>query len=120
MVEKNFRFPRRERLQKRAEYLAVYRAGEKVHTPYFVLYALRNGLGHHRLGVTVSKKIGKAVTRSRVKRRLREIFRTHDHFLSPSFDLVLNARRTAGLAAYAELREHFAKAVSRRLRGARE
>ena len=120
MGENSFRFPRRERLQKRAEFLAVYGGGEKVYTPHFVLYALRNDLDRHRLGVTVSKKIGKAVARSRVKRRLREIFRTHEHLLSPTFDLVLNARLTATVASYSELREHFVKAARRRLGRARQ
>ena len=116
MSEKSTRLARQERLRKRGQYLAVYRGGEKVHTPHFVLYALENNLDHHRLGVTVSKKIGKAVIRSRVKRQFREIFRSYRHLLPSFHDLVFNARRTAARAAHAELRRCFEDGVARGLR----
>jgi ribonuclease P protein component len=57
-----------------------------------VLFGLPNDLDHCRLGLTVSRKVGCAVVRNRVKRMLREIFRKRCQSVHPSFDLVVNAR----------------------------
>ena len=58
----------------------------------FTLFGLPNDLGHCRLGFTVTRKVGGAVRRNRVKRLLREIFRRHRTRLEPPMDLVVNAR----------------------------
>ena len=58
----------------------------------FTLYGLPNTTGYSRLGVTVSRRIGGAVGRNRVKRVLREIFRYNRDALLPPLDLVVVAR----------------------------
>ena len=58
----------------------------------FNVFGLLNGLGHCRLGMAVSRKVGGAVQRNRVKRLLREVFRLHRARLEPAMDLVINAR----------------------------
>ncbi len=81
-----------ERIHKRWEFLRVQRGGGKFVTRHLVVYA-RPGLhAWTRLGVTVSKKVGNAVIRNKVKRRLRECFRLHKAVLPAGFDLVLIAR----------------------------
>jgi ribonuclease P protein component len=59
---------------------------------YLVLYARKNRMNTNRVGVTVGKKLGHAVVRNRVRRRLREIYRLNAHKLSFGYDIVIVAR----------------------------
>ena len=60
----------------------------------FTLFGLPNTAGTCRLGITVTRKVGGAVRRNRIKRRMREIFRRHRTALTPDLDLVVNAHRS--------------------------
>jgi ribonuclease P protein component len=60
----------------------------------FTIFAIPNTVGSCRLGITVTRKVGGAVRRTRIKRRLRDIFRRNRQRLSPHLDLVINAHRT--------------------------
>ena len=59
---------------------------------YLVLYARKNHTATNRVGITVSKKLGGAVVRNRVRRRLREVYRLHELQFSPGWDIVVVAR----------------------------
>jgi len=59
---------------------------------YLVFYARRNRTGANRVGVTVGKKLGHAVVRNRVRRRLREVYRLNEDRFSPGWDIVVVAR----------------------------
>ena len=59
---------------------------------YLVLYARRNRTATNRVGVTVGKKLGHAVIRNRVRRRLREVYRLHEDQFLPGWDIVVVAR----------------------------
>ena len=59
---------------------------------YLVLYAKRNRTQTNRVGVTVGKKLGHAVVRNRVRRRLREIYRLNEERFAPGWDIVVVAR----------------------------
>lgn len=107
------RLPRQERIAKRREFLTVYENGKKIHSRSFVLYTLANNLGFHRLGVTVSKRVGKAVVRNRVKRQLREVFRRNKPTISPPMDLVINARQRIEQLEFSALRDEFISAIGR-------
>ena len=75
--------------------------------PYVVVYCRRNREKVNRLGYTVSTKLGHAVVRNRVRRRLREIYRLHESEFLPGRDIVVVARsRTVG-APYAKLERAF-------------
>jgi ribonuclease P protein component len=84
-----------ERLRRREDFVATAK-GAKAPTPGFVLQTRRRDQGPPRIGFTVSKKVGTAVERNRVRRRLREIVRlSPDHGLRPGHDYVLVGRRAA-------------------------
>ena len=59
---------------------------------YFVMYARRNRSDINRIGITASKKLGHAVVRNRVRRRLREIYRLNEDKFAPGWDIVVVAR----------------------------
>ena len=64
-------------LKKQDDFKRVYSQGKYAANDYFVAYALANGFAYDRLGITVSKKVGTAVTRNRIKRLVREISKLH-------------------------------------------
>jgi len=88
------RFPRSRRLSARRDYLRVYAEGRRVSSVSFTIFGLPNGCDTCRIGLTVTRKIGGAVVRNRVKRRLRDIFRRHRAVLRPPLDLVVNVHRS--------------------------
>ena len=62
---------------------------------YLVLYARKNRTPTNRVGITVSKKLGKAHTRNRIRRRLREVYRLNEEKFQPGWDIVVVARSRA-------------------------
>ncbi|MEZ5330482.1 MAG: ribonuclease P protein component [Thermoanaerobaculia bacterium] len=96
--------PRRERLRRRADYLRSYRRGRKRRGAHLILYAHPNELGHPRLGITASRKVGKAVIRNRIKRRVREIYRRwSERSQLPPLDLVVHVLPSARTASFEQL-----------------
>lgn len=94
-------FPKRLRLRRRREFLAVQRGHSRVVTPHFLVYGRPNGGRPTRLGVTVSRKVGRSHVRNRVKRLVREAFRRHRDQLPGGLDLVLVARQGRPVDDYA-------------------
>ena len=72
-----------------------------------VLYARPNRLQANRVGLTVSKKLGKAHVRNRVRRRLREIYRLNEELFTPGWDIVVVARSGAVDAPFDKLTERY-------------
>jgi ribonuclease P protein component len=106
------------RLRSRREYLLVQDRGRRVSARYLTMLALPNSLDHHRLGIVASRRLGGAVVRNRVKRRLRELFRQLDPDRSagaarPGLDLVVIARREAAEAPFPQLAADFQHALGR-------
>ena len=71
--------------------------------PLLVLYARKNRTGTNRVGITVSKKLGKAHIRNRVRRRFREVYRLNEEAFQPGWDIVIVARSKAIDAPFADL-----------------
>ena len=70
---------------------------------YIVLYARKNRTSTNRVGVTVSKKLGHAVVRNRVRRRLRAVYRLNESRFQPGWDIVVVARSRCVSATFRDL-----------------
>ena len=90
-------------LKKNYEFRRVYKKGKSGASSLLAVYARPNRSGKNRLGLTVGAKLGNAVTRNRVRRRLREIYRLSQPELKRGYDIVIVARGRAVNAAYREL-----------------
>jgi ribonuclease P protein component len=112
------RFARQHRLTARRQYLAVYDEGWRFPSTSFTVFASPATTGESRLGLTVPKRIGSACRRNRVKRLLREVFRTHRARLCPAVDLVVNARSGIDARTYSEIEREFLDCMRRLARRA--
>ncbi len=100
-----------EYLTKSAQYALVYKEGSSWVNSLVVMKALPNGPSLSRYGFSVSKRVGKAVTRNRVKRLLREILRLAP--LEPGWDIIFIARPVAASTKFAELKKSVESSLSR-------
>ena len=98
-------------LTKREQYALVYNKGSSWASNLVVMKALPNKLSLSRYGLSVSKRVGKAVMRNRVKRLLREILRLTP--LESGWDIIFMARPGAASANYVELEKSVANLLSR-------
>ncbi len=85
----------------------LYAKGKSAVGPALVLYCRRNGRKENRFGITVGTKLGHAVVRNKVRRRLREIYRLNEDKLLPGHDIVVVARVRAVHSRYADLDKQF-------------
>ena len=113
------KFPKSARLRKRPEFLKLSRTGRKIHSAHFVTVSEKNDRGETRLGITVSGKVGNAVTRNRIKRSLREFFRRRRHELGTGLDFLVIARGSASKISSREIAEEMSQNLIER-RGQRK
>ena len=97
-------------MKKNSDFRRLYAKGKSAVNPHMVLYCRRNSLGVNRLGYTVSTKLGHAVVRNRVRRRLREICRLNSPAMKTGFDIVVVARSRCVNARYAKMDAAFLEA----------
>jgi ribonuclease P protein component len=109
MVPAEHTYPPTARLRKRAEFLRLKDSARKFASRGILVVWQANDLAHARLGVTVSKKVGCAVTRNRVKRFVRETFRNNRSLL-PAVDLNVIARSEAASMDFHALQQELLKA----------
>ena len=100
-----FAFPKARRLRRRGDFVRLHPSRARVHTPHFLLLI---GEGPSveaaaRLGVTVTRKVGSAVERNRVKRLVREAFRLDPGLLPNGVDVVVIAKDGAPTLALADV-----------------
>jgi ribonuclease P protein component len=100
----SFRFRPHEHLRRQADFQRVYDRRRSVSNAWLIVYACENGLPHLRLGLSVSRRFGKAVRRNRLRRLYREAFRLTRHEMPTGLDLIL-IPRGGELPSLAELKE---------------
>ena len=94
-------------LKQNYEFRRLYQKGASSAGSCMVLYCRKNKLGHNRLGLTASVKLGHAVVRNRARRRLREVYRLNSPRLRKGWDIILVARSRTVTASWKELNDTF-------------
>jgi ribonuclease P protein component len=99
------RMKKKNRIKKNEEFQAVFQKGKSSANRQFVLYCLEKpGQPDFRIGLSVSKKIGNAVTRNRIKRMIRQVFTELKEFIDSEKDFVIIARKPCADMTYEELK----------------
>lgn len=103
-----------ERLRRRGDYLRCYRTGRRVHGPQATLHFAPNQLEHPRIGITASRKVGRAVVRQRLKRRVREIYRRwSERSQLPPLDVVVHLKPAAADSTFPDFRSELLRQLGR-------
>ena len=108
--------PKQKRLAKRSEFLRVYESGRKVFSRYSVLFFAANELPFSRIGITATKKVGKANVRNRLKRWTREVYRRERDPLALdtcALDIVVNVKPNAADASYRDYSDDLRRGLRR-------
>ena len=92
-----------ESLKKNSQFRFVYNRGKSIANRLLVMYVVRNGTDGNRFGISVSKKVGNSVVRSRITRLLRESYRLSESKFLAGYDIVVIARASAKEATYREV-----------------
>jgi ribonuclease P protein component len=93
MTTPAFRLPREHRLRSQDDFRQVYDRRRSVSDEWLIIYGRENGLPHLRLGLSVSRKVGGAVERNRLRRLYREAFRLTHPELAAGLDIILIPRK---------------------------
>jgi ribonuclease P protein component len=107
----SFRFTRKERITDPQDFKRVMKTGRKLHSKSFIMFVKENGQQFHRLGVVVSKEVGPATYRNRIKRMCREFFRFHKHKIKGGFDIIILAKRECLLRKYVDAKEELGRVL---------
>ena len=99
-MKKNFRVKREK------DFKAIFKEGTSFANRKFVVYQLENQKNHFRVGLSVSKKLGNAVTRNQIKRRIRHILLSVREHLADNVDFVVIARKGVESLDYAEMEKN--------------
>lgn len=108
--------PKHKRLAKRPEFVRVYDTGRKIFSRYSVLFFAANDQPHSRIGITATKKLGKANVRNRLKRWTREVYRRQREPLgldARALDIVVNVKPNARDASFQEFSGDLTRALQR-------
>ena len=98
-----FSFTKADRLLKRNEFIQLSKVGRRLQNNHFIAIYAPGHLDRCRLGITVTRKVGRAVKRNRIKRLIREYFRLHRHLISGKWDINVIAKKEAADLSSAEI-----------------
>jgi len=107
-------FPKRVRVLRPADFRRIYAQGQRVSGPYFAAFCLGGAdTSGPRIGFTTPRALGKSVVRNRIKRRIREAVRRQLCQLEPQWEIVINPRRAALKAPFADITREVGRLFSR-------
>ena len=108
--------PKHKRLAKRREFVHVYETGQKLFSRFAVVFFAGNALPNSRIGITATKKLGKANVRNRLKRWTREVYRRSREPLgidAQSLDIVINVKPNAAETSFLEYSRDLRRVLER-------
>jgi ribonuclease P protein component len=114
--------PKQVRLAKRREFVRVYESGRKHFSRYSVVFTAANDLPYSRIGITATKKLGKANVRNRLKRWTREVYRRLRAPLdldARALDIVVNVKPNAAEATFSDYSRDLTRSLERLVSDAR-
>jgi ribonuclease P protein component len=97
---------------RKGDFRKVFEQGSKFSSRHLVIYAKANGLNFSRLGLAVSRKIGSAVVRNRIRRRLREAMKMELRENPLRYDFIIVARNASAEAEFSNLRKFIHRVLS--------
>ena len=105
-------FPKAVRVLARREFLFLQAKGKRRHCPHFVVVTTLAKGEKSRLGITTTRRFGNAVVRNRMKRLLREFFRTHQARITPAQDILIIPRAGAEKLEFIQVVEELGRALA--------
>ncbi len=93
-------------IKKNDDFVRVYNKGKSIVGVYVVMYSLKNDSDDFRIGITVSKKVGKAVVRNRVRRLIKETIVSNIGLFKPGYDYVFVARVRAKDKSFVDIEKN--------------
>jgi len=100
-----------ERIKKRNDFLSLYKKGKRYRGKYFNLVYFSNNLSFSRMAVVVSKKIGNAVKRNKIKRWMRSLFRRNKVLLKDTLDIIFVVKKEIQDATWEKIEEEYVSAI---------
>ena len=108
----SFRFQKKERITHPQDFKKVMRSGKKFPLKDLVLFTKENQKQFHRLGIVVSREVGAATYRMRIKRLLREFFRLNKHRIRGAVDIVILVKRGCSISEYEKVSEQLGRLLT--------
>ncbi len=108
-IKETFGFTRKERITYPQDFKRVMKTGRKLASRNFILFMKENEGEFHRLGVVVSKEVGAATYRNRIKRVCREFFRLHKHRIKGAFDIIIMVKKGCSLRKYVDAKRELGR-----------
>ena len=93
-------------IKKNRDFRFLYRKGKNAVTPVLAMYARKSKNAENRIGITVSTKVGKAVVRNCVRRRIREAYRINENRFKKGVDIIIVARVRASEVGFSEIEKN--------------
>ncbi|MGI6577042.1 MAG: ribonuclease P protein component [Eubacteriales bacterium] len=100
-----------ESLKENYQFRRLYRRGKSEAGPFVAVYCLKNGKDINRLGITTGGKLGKAVIRNRIRRRIMEAYRLSENRMRRGYDIVVVARGRSVAATYHQIESDLHKCL---------
>jgi len=114
-MHKRYRLRPTQRLRRNVDFLSIRQKGKPYRCPFFAMYARLDDTPENtsgpRVGISASKRVGKAPARNAAKRRFRELFRLNQYKIDPRADIVISIRKPTVNAAAEDIEKRFLHAL---------